>query len=933
MSLKPLRPLAAGLLLAAQLGTAGAQADKAARLYEDALKRYQARDLEGADVQLKNALQQDSRFLPALLLLAKVSLESGKPGAAEVAFDEALRLGASRSEVAPLLARALVNQGRHTQMLQSPQLAVEGLPPDAQVALLLVRGAAYTDLGDERAAVAAIEQARKLRPDDADTYLAEVPLRIRAGQFQAGLAATERALRLQPESANAHYQRGAVLHAQGQLDAALASYDDALRRSPQHLEALVARAGIWLDRREFERADADLRLLRKAHAQDPRGDYMLALIAEQRGDRAAAQVAMRRVADLIGGASLDSVRYRPQILMLGGLSFHALGEPQKALPYLETLVKQQPRNPSSKLLAQILYEQGQVENGIQVLENYLRLQPQDSAALSLLAQGHTAQNRSARAIQILRQALQGRDSPDLRGALGQALARAGKPTEALGHLENAWKRDPRNTGHGQALAQLLVQLKQAPRAQQVARELVRAQADNPRWHQLLATAQAAGGDLKGARVSLEQALKLAPRAAEPQYALARLDAREGRPDAARQRLEALHRLDENAVDPMLELANLAGRARQFDQAERWLERAVTAAGARELRPHIAIVDLQLRMGQGAKALESAKLLLTKAPDDPVALMAHARALLATGESRAAWSSLAQAGRRVPQEASALAEVGDLQLRAGDLAAAAYTLGKALELDPKSNRSLVLLASVEIQSGELASAARRVDTVMALEPRSARSHLLAAELAQARQQTGQALAALRRAHEVQPSTATTMRLLLQMQGSDPAGAVQVAESWLRRQPKDRDVRRALAELQAGRGQWAAARGHYEQLLAQTPNDAPTLNNLALVWLRLNDLPKAQAHAERALKAAPGSPLVLDTLAWVLHHQGEQERALGLLRDARLRAPDHAEIRYHLAAVLAKMGRSREARAELQAALAKPTGLESVKDAQALLASLN
>jgi cellulose synthase operon protein C len=238
----------------------------------------------------------------------------------------------------------------------------------------------------------------------------------------------------------------------------------------------------------------------------------------------------------------------------------------------------------------------------------------------------------------------------------------------------------------------------------------------------------------------------------------------------------------------------------------------------------------------------------------------------------------------------------------------------------------------MQTGDLASAARRVDTVMALEPRSARSHLLVAELAQARQQTGAALAALRRAHEVQPSTATTMRLLLQLQGSDLAGAVQVAESWLRRQPGDRDIRRALAELHASRAQWPAARGHFDQLLAQTPNDAPTLNNLALIWLRLNDPPKARAHAERALKAAPGSPLVLDTLAWVLHHQGDQEHALGLLRDARLRAPDHAEIRYHLAAVLAKMGRAGEARAELRAALDRPLGLESVKDAQALLATL-
>ena len=40
-------------------------AENASRYYEDALKRYNARDDAGAIIQLKNALKEDARMLPA----------------------------------------------------------------------------------------------------------------------------------------------------------------------------------------------------------------------------------------------------------------------------------------------------------------------------------------------------------------------------------------------------------------------------------------------------------------------------------------------------------------------------------------------------------------------------------------------------------------------------------------------------------------------------------------------------------------------------------------------------------------------------------------------------------------------------------------------------------------------------------------------------
>ena len=54
----------------------------------------------------------------------------------------------------------------------------------------------------------------------------------------------------------------------------------------------------------------------------------------------------------------------------------------------------------------------------------------------------------------------------------------------------------------------------------------------------------------------------------------------------------------------------------------------------------------------------------------------------------------------------------------------------------------------------------------------------------------------------------------------------------------------------------------------------------------------------------------------------------LREARLRAPDNPEIRYHLASALARFGRRVEARRELEPALREGFAFEGQAEAQRL-----
>jgi Tfp pilus assembly protein PilF len=76
-----------------------ADPQKASRLYEDALRRFDKGDLQGTVIQLKNAIQQDDKMLPAHLLLGKTLFKQGQLKGAEAAFEEALKLGVDRGEV------------------------------------------------------------------------------------------------------------------------------------------------------------------------------------------------------------------------------------------------------------------------------------------------------------------------------------------------------------------------------------------------------------------------------------------------------------------------------------------------------------------------------------------------------------------------------------------------------------------------------------------------------------------------------------------------------------------------------------------------------------------------------------------------------------------------------------------------------------------
>ena len=935
----PLRParrhgalvalLAAALSVPAPAPAAGES--KAGRYYEDALGRYDRRDYEGAVLQLRNALQADREMMPAQLLLGKALTSTGDLIAAEAAFIEAEQLGVNRTESVLPMARISLMRGRPDDLIRQPRFKSEGLPGTIQAQLLLLKAAAAADMGESRMAAQMVADARAIEPSSPESWLTEAGLRVRERQFDAAASAADRALALAPRSVDAMVTRGMVAHVQGDRPGALDWYDKAIAAEPGRRDARLARAGLNLDLDRLDEAASDLAALAPRPLDDPTAAYLRAQIAERKGDRAAADAALREVTALIDPLPPAMLRYRGQLLLLNGMAHFALNEPLKALSPLEQFQRLAPNTPATKLLAQAYFAGKKIQRGIEALDGYVRANPDDSQALAMLASAEMARGRNARATGLMQEALKRSDTPEFNTVLGLSLMRAGQTEFAIAQLEAAYGKDPTQIQAATTLAGLYLQGHQTAKALGVAQSLVRREPQHAGLANLLGVARTQAGDRAGAKAAFETALRLDPKLTLAGINLARLDIAANSYGTAEARLRSLLRADERSADAMFELAVVSERRGQDAEAQRWLEKAMYVSGRKDLRAALALVDLHMRKGRKDQALELAKSVMAKAPNDVATVVATARAQRNAGDAAAARVLLASASRLAGFKAPMQVEIAGLQIAAADLKGAWYSLDKALSDQPELLNAQAMMAEVEARQGEYAKAEQRTRQIVKQYPQRAIGHMVAGATAMAQGQTAAAIDAYRRAHQVEPSSETTQRLFLAMLPTDPPGAARIAELWIKIHPGDDAVRALLGQGYARIGNYAAARGVFEQLAKKAPDDARAVNNLANALLRLGD-PSALKTAEQALALAPADAAIIDTVGWAAFSSGANDRALQALRDARLRDPANPTIGWHLGAVLAKSDRTSEARSELEQALASNRAFDGRGEAEALLATL-
>jgi cellulose synthase operon protein C len=922
---------AALALSAAFAGGAWANNPKASRYYEDALKRFEAKDTPGAVIQLKNAIQQDRTMLAAQVLLGKALLAEGDPIGAEVSFDEALNQGVDRSEVVLFLGQAYIMQGKFDALIA--RLSPTGLSGPLRRDVLLLRAKAYIEKGGLTQAEGVLEEAKAIDPRSATVRAAQGGLMLRLGRLADASRYADEALLLGPDDAAAIELKASILHLKGDAKGGLAAYDKLVALYPGNLDARVARTGLLLDQGRHDEAVADVAEMLKMSPNEPRANYLHAVLASRKGDEAAAQASLKKVINLLGPVPPSVLAANKQMLLLLPLAHHGLGNQEKAEAHLVDYLRRYPGEVgAAKLLASIYLQRGQSAKVMSLLEPYKARNASDPRLLSLLAAAYMAERRYPQASRLLEESLQlSGGAADVRADLGLSLLGDGRSDAGLEHLQQAFAKDPAQIRAGMALATLLMRKGQAAKALAVAESLAKSKPDDVVILNLLGGIKGASGDLSGAGQAYQRVLQIEPSHVPATLNLARIEVGVGKSESAHTRLAALLKRAPNNTDAMIELADLELRQGNEAEAVRWLEKARSfPAGA--VRAGMQLIDLFLKQRNFDKALATAKDVQIKDGGSLNSLGVLAKVQLAMGAKQEARKTLGDMARLANFDAEAQLSIAGMQRSAGNESGARYSLEKALNSAPGHVPALVMLAEIEIGQKDFEKAEARIK-------------LLA-------QQVGSAVVVARLQGDLQlargqyTAAASTYRGLLGKKGaegvivsffkaSELSGArqqgIRVLEDWSKSHPNDLLGMRVLGDAYLLGGDQAGARRTYERLLVLKPDDVLVLNNLALVLLRQGDK-SALSFAEKAYQVAGRDPAVVDTLGLVLVSQGQLERGLGLLRDARLRDPENREIRYHLAQALVKSGRLSEARDELSVALKGDIPFEGYAEAKKLLVEI-
>lgn len=916
---RPTRLLIACVL---SLGMAACSGEDSSTLVSQAKASIAKGDTKAAIIQLKNAIAADEKSAEARFQLGKLYLETNDPASAEKELKRAREAGFSADTINPLLARALVEQGEFQRVLDELPTPTDGKP--ASVSMLVVRASAELGLGHKDEARKGLEQAQQIAPQDPEVRLALARLALADSDINKAMSEIDWALKIDPAYRDGWLLKGDLLRATRDPVKATEAYRAALKLDPGHAGAHLALADIASADNRLDDARKEIAAILKASPRHLQARYTQALI-EFRDKKN--EVARDQLASVLKTAP----NYLPALL-LGGAIEYALGNLQTAEAHLNKVVKAAPSNPYAlRLLAATQLRLGRPDDAARTLAPALKSERQDAGMLIVAGEIALSKKDFAQASMYFEQAAQrSPDSAAIRTELGISRLAQGD-SRAMADLQAAAAMEGTSSRADTFIILNQLQGKQFDAALASIAALEKKQGASPLTWNYRGAAHLGKKDATKARESFVQALKLDPKFFPAAANLAQLDLKDNQPTAARQRFEGTLKADPKHLNAMLALADLSLRNKDEKAYVSWLEKAA-AAHPQALPPRVALARYQLSKGDKNKALAAAREAVNAQPDNPVALDILGTTQLALGDTTNALGSFRKLVERQPGQAAPLVKLAAVQAVAKDFVAARTSLQDALRIQPDFLDAQMMLGSIEIQGARYDDAYKLAKQIQQQKPDHPAGHSLEGSTALARKDYPAALAAYERAYKLEPSGALLVRQLQVLNATQRAeeGEKRLA-SWLATHPQDASTRAVLAESLIKRGQYKAAAEQYLVLDKSNPNNLIVLNNLAWALQESGDS-RASAFAERALKLKPDSPAVLDTLGWILVQQGQVQRGIKLLQQALTKAPDLAEIQFHLASAFARSGDRTRAQRELERLLASGIAFPQAQEARALLKQL-
>ncbi len=904
------------------LGLTGCGDESSQVLLSQAQASLKAGDKKTAVILLKSAIQKDEHNAEARFQLAKIKIEQGDYAAAEKELRRARQSGLSADKINPLLARTLNSLGEFQRVLDEIPLPVAGSPAESEY--LVARANAQLALKHTDHARKTLERALTIAPNNAEVHLAWARMSISEGKVDEAFQQIDAALKSAPNSLEAWLFKGDLLRATGKPKEATVAYQTVLKIDPQHHGARIALAGIAISENRLTDARSQIEIVLKAVPDNLLGHYNHALIDYREKKFPAARDRLARVLKA-------APNYWPALLLNGSIEY-ALGNLQSAESHLNKVVKVTPSNVHAlRLLAATQLRLGRADEASRTLAPALKAAPQD-VGVRVVA-GEIALTKKAFAEASAHFEAAAKSSPDnaaIRTKLGLSRMAQGD-NRAMADLQSAAGMEGGDSRPDTLIILTQLKNKQFDVALTSITALEKKQPASPLIWNYRGAAYLGKQDTARARASFAQALKLDPVFFPAAANLAQLDLKDKQPAQARKRFEDILKIKPTHLNAMLALADLALLNKDGKTYLSWVEKAATT-NPQAIQPRLLMARYLMAKGENAKAVAAAREAVNAQPKNPAALDLLGTTQFASKDYDNALGSYRKHADLYPNQAEPRLRLAQVQLAMKHANDARKTLQEALRLKPDFIEAQLLLGGLEIQSARYEDAQKIAKQIQQQPAALAAGLMLEGDTAMARKQYPAAITVYERAHKLSPSPTILIRLHQALAGAGRAeeGDKQVS-AWLASHSQDNGTRLFLAESLTTRGQFKAASDHYLLLNQKIPGNLVVLNNLAFTLSELKDK-RALLFAEQALKLKPDNPAVMDTLGWLLVQEGQPQRGIKLLQQALSKAPDVAEIQYHLAAAFAKAGDRIRAQRELDRLLASGMAFSQEQEARTLLKQL-
>jgi cellulose synthase operon protein C len=892
---------AAGLCVVLLAACGGDSPEKLVKSARDYLAKG---DSSAALIQLRNALQKAPDDPEARYLLGTALNERGDSPGAVKELRMALQLGYPADLALPALASALVADGDATELVTEFGNTTLG-SSDAQAALKTTIGNALLSLGKSKEAEAAFNAALAAKADYADALLGIAIVRAGSGDVEGSRKIVDAVLAQPHAPPEASLLKARLLVAEGQTDSATALLMKALEAKPDYLQARYLLASLLIGKGDLEQATAQVGAIRKISKLDRQAYYFEALIASRRGDLPAAREAIQQV--LKGG-----VEYVPGLLLAGEVEFRAK-QYNQALDYLRRAVNKAPDSTyAQRLLAATYLRLGSPAHALEVVQSALSRGTSDPQLMTVAGEAYLAIGDIPKAAQYFAQttALDPKNAA-ARTRLGQVRFAEGDNEGAIRDLEAASAMDPNVSPADLALIANLLRQKQLDQALAAVGQLEKKQPNSPLVQNLRGIVYLSKRDIGAARENFERALQIQPNYLPAIGNLAQLDRLEKKPDLARKRYDAVLEKDPKNEQALLGLTNLLqSLGGDPNEIESLLKKAMTA-NPQSINVRVALVTFYAQRGDGKQALLAAQEANAALSNDPRTLELLGQVQQATGDVTLAVGTFSKLVAAQPDALGPLLHLAGALVAAKDYDKAIEKMREAQKINPERFETSRQMAIVYALAGRSEQALLEIKATQRRQPADMRGYQLEGDFWGGQQKWQEAEAAFRAAQKQAPDDGlVAVKLYATMTNAGKGAAANAAaDKWLQDHPKDVVLRGYLAERAMQKQDYKVAARYYQAVVAQQPDNAMFLNNLAWVAGELGDA-KALSYAEKASTLAPTNPSVMDTLGMLLVKKGDVTQGLEKLQKAAQLAPNQAEIRLHLAKTLIKAGDKAAARKELE-----------------------